>query len=151
MNDPQPEGHMTSHIERRKFLATLGGAAATWPLAARAQQANVARIGFLDLGVASTRLIWVEALRAGLRDLGYVEGRNIVFEFRWAETVEQLPDLAAELVQMNVDVIFATSSTMVEAARKRPKRSLSYSPSMPTPSASGVWRAWRDPAGTSPG
>src|SRR5262249_43589420 len=63
----------------------------------------------------------VLALRAGLRDLGYVEGRNIVIEFRWEERVEQLPDLAAELVQMNVDVIFATSSTMVEAARQATK------------------------------
>ena len=107
-------------MRRRAFITLLGGAAA-WPLAARAQQANVARIGFLDLGVASTRLIWVEALRAGLRDLGYVEGRNIVIEFRWAERVEQLPDLAAELAQMNVDVIFATSSTMVEAARQATK------------------------------
>jgi putative ABC transport system substrate-binding protein len=108
-------------LKRRDFITLLGGAAAAWPLVARAQQANVARIGFLDLGVASTRLIWVEALRAGLRDLGYVEGRNIVIEFRWAERVEQLPDLAAELVQMNVDVIFATSSTMVEAARQATK------------------------------
>jgi putative ABC transport system substrate-binding protein len=63
----------------------------------------------------------VEALRAGLRDLGYVEGKNIVIEFRWAETVEQLPELATELVRMNVDVIFAPSSTMVEPARQATK------------------------------
>jgi putative ABC transport system substrate-binding protein len=60
----------------------------------------------------------VEALRAGLRDLGWVEGKNILIEFRWAQRVEQLPDLAAELVQMNVDIIFAPSSTFVEGARK---------------------------------
>jgi putative ABC transport system substrate-binding protein len=60
----------------------------------------------------------VEALRAGLRDLGWVEGKNILIEFRWAQWVEQLPDLAAELVQMNVDIIFAPSSTFVEGARK---------------------------------
>ena len=63
----------------------------------------------------------VEALRTGLRALGYVEGKNIVIEFRWAETVDQLSELAAELVRMNVDVIFATSSTEVEAVRQATK------------------------------
>ena len=60
----------------------------------------------------------VEALRAGLRDLGYLEGKNIVIDFRWAEVVGRLRELAAELVRENVDVIFATSSTEVEAARQ---------------------------------
>jgi putative tryptophan/tyrosine transport system substrate-binding protein len=58
----------------------------------------------------------VEALRAGLRDLGWVEGKNIIIEFRWADRVDQLRGLADELVRMNVDVIFAASSTMVEPA-----------------------------------
>ena len=68
MNDPQPEGHMASHIGRRKFLATLGGAA-VWPVAARAQQAaKVVRLGYL----APARLPnLIEALCAGLRDFGY--------------------------------------------------------------------------------
>src|SRR5262249_1787868 len=61
------------------------------------------------------------ALRAGLRDHGYVEGKDIVIEFRWAEGVDQLPELAAELVRMNVDVIFAPSSTFVEPARQATK------------------------------
>jgi putative tryptophan/tyrosine transport system substrate-binding protein len=105
-------------VRRRAFITLLGGAAA-WPFAARAQQpAKVARIGHLDLGPASARARRVEALRGGLRDLGHVEGKDIVIEFRWAETVEQLPELAAELVHMNVDVIFAPSSTMVEAAHR---------------------------------
>ena len=109
-------------MRRREFITLLGGAAAAWPLAARAQQpAKVARIGFLGFGPASAYASRVEALRAGLRDLGYVEGKNIVIEFRWAETVDQLPELAAELVRMNVDVIFATSSTEVEAARQATK------------------------------
>jgi putative ABC transport system substrate-binding protein len=60
----------------------------------------------------------VEALRAGLRDLGWVEGKNIVIEFRWADSFEELPSLAAELVRMNVNLIFASSSTMVEPARR---------------------------------
>jgi len=60
----------------------------------------------------------VQALRAGLRDLGYVEGKNLIIEFRWAGTVEQLNEVAVELARMNVDVIFATSSTESEAARR---------------------------------
>jgi putative ABC transport system substrate-binding protein len=91
----------------------------SWPLAARAQQPEkIAIIGYLDVGPASARVDRVEALRTGLRDLGYVEGKNIAIEFRWAETVEQLSDLAADLVRRKVDVIFAISSTMVEPARQ---------------------------------
>src|SRR6266545_5063816 len=98
-------------MSRRDFIILLGGATA-WPLPLSAQQpAKVARIGFLRFGPASPNAGRVEALRAGLRDLGYVEGKSIVIEFRWAETVDQLPQLAAELVGMNVDVIFAMSST----------------------------------------
>jgi putative ABC transport system substrate-binding protein len=105
-------------MNRRAFIALLCGAAA-WPRAARAQQpGRIARIGYLDVGPASARVDRVEALRAGLHGLGYVEGRNIAIEFRWAERIEQLPELAAELVRLNVDVIFAVSSTMVEPARQ---------------------------------
>jgi putative ABC transport system substrate-binding protein len=107
---------------RREFITLIGGAAAAWPLAARAQQATkVARIGFLGLAPAALYAPRVEALRAGLRDLGYVEGKNIVIEFRWAEGVNQLPQQAAELVRMNVDVIFASSSVLVEPARHATK------------------------------
>jgi putative ABC transport system substrate-binding protein len=112
---------MASHIERRKFLATLGVVAA-WPLAARAQQPEkFARIGHLDLGPASARESRVAVLRTGLRDLGWVEGKNIIIEFRWADGIHQLPELAAELVRLKVDVIFAPSSTMVEPARQATK------------------------------
>ncbi len=103
-------------LRRREFIALLGGAAAAWPLAARAQQpAKVSRIGFLGL---APEFSGVEALRAGLRYLGYIEGTNILIAWRWAEKVDQLPELAAELVRMNVDVIVAPSSTFVEAARQ---------------------------------
>src|SRR6516225_1941221 len=109
-------------MKRREFITLLGGATAAWPLAARAQQpAKVARIGYLDLGPASARASRVQALRAGLRDLGWIEGKNIVVEFRWADGVQQLPELAGGLVRMNVDVIFAPSSTMVEPARQATK------------------------------
>lgn len=109
-------------MRRRDFITLIGGAATGWPLVARAQQpATVARIGYLGLGPASAVSSRVEALRAGLRDLGWVEGKNLVFEFRWADNVDQLPGLAADLVRMKFDVIFATSSTLVEAARQATK------------------------------
>jgi putative tryptophan/tyrosine transport system substrate-binding protein len=109
-------------MRRREFIAFVGSTAAAWPLAARAQQSGkVFRIGFLGFGPPAAQSSRVKALRAGLRDLGYVDGKNIVIEFRWADTVAQLPELAAELVRMNVDVIFATSSTLVEPARQATK------------------------------
>jgi putative tryptophan/tyrosine transport system substrate-binding protein len=102
----------------RDFITLLGGGAVAWPLAAGAeQQAKMPRIGFLGLAPASAFATRVDALRIGLRDLGYIEGRNIVIEFRWAQTVDDLPDLAAEFVRMSVDIIFAPVSTFVEPAR----------------------------------
>jgi putative ABC transport system substrate-binding protein len=108
-------------MRRRDVITLLGGAVASvaWPLAARAQPpGKVARLGFLKFGPASAFAGRVEALRTGLRALGYVEGQNLVMEFRWADTVDQLSELAAELVRMNVDLIFATSSTEVGAVRR---------------------------------
>jgi putative ABC transport system substrate-binding protein len=94
-------------MKRREFITLLGGAAATWPLAARAQQPKMARIGALYIGTADAESFKKE-LREGLRELGYVEGKNIAFEFRSAEgKLERLPELAAELVRLKVDVIVA--------------------------------------------
>jgi putative ABC transport system substrate-binding protein len=108
-------------MKRREFITVLGGAAA-WPIAARARQpAELVRIGYLGFGTASAWSTRVEAMRAGLRDLGYVEGKNIMIEFRWAETTDRLREFATELVGMNVDVIFATASTEVEVARQATK------------------------------
>jgi putative ABC transport system substrate-binding protein len=107
---------------RRRFIALIGGAAAGacagWPREARAQQAKIPVVGFLGLAPASGWAGPVEALRAGLRDLGYVEGKTFVFEFRWAATVDEMRRLADELVRMKVDVIFAPASTEVEPARQ---------------------------------
>ncbi len=104
---------------RREFITLIGGTAVTWPLAARAQQqTKIPRVGFLGL---AAEFSGVEALRAGLRDLGYIEGTTVVIEWRWAEKVDQLPELAAELARMNVNVIVAPSSTFVEAARQATK------------------------------
>jgi putative ABC transport system substrate-binding protein len=108
-------------MRRRELIAFAGMVLVAWPLVARAQQpAKVARLGYLDAGTptAAASTVRVEALRAGLRDLGYVEGKNLVIEFRWASAVEQLHEAAAELVRMKVDVIFANSSTECEPARR---------------------------------
>ena len=90
-----------------------------WPLGLHAQGAvKVAKIGFLGLAPASSWSGEVDALRTGLRELGYVEGKNIVLEFRWANSVGDVPALAKELVRMNVDILFAPASTQVEPARQ---------------------------------
>src|SRR6516225_11661495 len=98
---PQAEGHMASLIGRRRFLATLGGLAVAWPLAARAQQpaTKVHRIGWLVTGTPTSYRFSLAAFLDGLKALGYVEGRNISIEYRWAEgDVTRLPKLANELV-----------------------------------------------------
>src|SRR5882724_7707481 len=104
-------------MKRREFISLLGGAAA-WPLAARAQQSKVARIGVLYIGLADAESFKKE-LREGLRELGYVEGQNIAFEFRSAEgKLDRLPELAAELVGLKVDVIVALYVPCALAAKQ---------------------------------
>jgi putative tryptophan/tyrosine transport system substrate-binding protein len=102
------------YLRRREFIALLGGAAAAWPLAAHAQQRpNVPRVGYLfSLTESQGRHLW-EACRQGLRELGYVEGRNIVVDVRWvavAGRYEQLPGLVAEVERLNVDIIVAAAT-----------------------------------------
>src|SRR6266852_7659345 len=104
---------------RREMIAFAGTALFAWPLVAHAQQqAKIARLGYLGFGTPAASASRVEALRAGLRDLGYVEGKNLVIDFRWSGTVEQMHEAAAELARMKVDIIFATSSTETEPARR---------------------------------
>jgi putative tryptophan/tyrosine transport system substrate-binding protein len=101
---------------RRRNFVTMLGTASLWALAANAQQGNkIARLGFLGPAPASNYAPRVDALRRGLTDLGYVEGKNLVIEFRWFDRVAELPELAAELLRQNVDVVFASSSTEVGA------------------------------------
>ena len=105
-------------MRRRAFITLLGGAAATWPLAARAQQSKVARIGALYIGLADSESFKKE-LQEGLRERGYVEGQNIALEFRSAEgKLERLPELAAELVRLKVDVIVALYVPSALAAKQ---------------------------------
>src|SRR5438034_11192304 len=91
-------------MKRRDFITLLGSAAAAWPLAARAQQAGkIYRIGILEPIPAARNAANLDALRKGLRELGYVEGRNLVIEYRSADgRAERFPDLASELVRLNV-------------------------------------------------
>ena len=108
-----------SVMKRREFITLLGSASAVaWPLAARAQQSDrVRRIGMLWPGAPPDK--WDEAFRQGLRALGYMDGRNILLEYRWAEgKQERLPALAEELVRLRVDVIVTLSAPAIIAVKQ---------------------------------
>jgi len=107
-------------MKRRELITLLGGAAAAWPLAVRAQQPHkVARIGFLGAASATDYANQLRGLRQGLADLGYVERTTLVIEYRWAELeIARLSDLAVELVRSNVDVIVAHGTPGILAAKK---------------------------------
>ena len=110
-------------MKRRAFITLLGGAAAAWPLAARAQQRDQARrVGFLLAAVPAAQMDWDDLGRGftqGMRELGYVEGKDFVVEWRSAEgQYERLTDLAAELVRLKVDVIVAGSPVAVRPAQQ---------------------------------
>src|SRR6516164_4486550 len=108
-----------AQLKRREFITLLGGVAAAWPLAARAQQARVLTIGWLGGGTPATQSQWAVAFTQRLRQLGWSEGTSITIEYRWAEgRPERFAEIAAEFVRLKVDVIVTYANPMVIATKQ---------------------------------
>ena len=106
-------------MRRRAFIALLGGVAATWPLAARAQQPKPPTIGYFGASTAAAEKLRTDAFMQRLSELGWIEGQTVAIEYRWAESrTERFPEIAADLVRLRVDVILATSIAAALACKQ---------------------------------
>ena len=108
-------------MKRRDFIRLLGGTAAAWPLTARAQQrpGKLAKIGYLGSSTALAQSQWTAAFVQRLRELGWIEGRNVTIEYRWAEgRNERFGEIAAEFVRLKVDVIVTAGTAPVLATKR---------------------------------
>src|SRR6266851_9159428 len=142
-------------MRRREFISLLGGAAAPsllWPLAARAQRPRkVPLIGVLLAGTPASFSLRAQAFRNGLQDLGYVEGKTIAIEWKWGyDRVEDLPELAAELVRLNVDVI-VTGGTPAAKALKKATQTIPIMAIIGDPVAAGLVESLARPGGNATG
>src|SRR2546430_258364 len=134
-------------LKRREFITLLGGAASL-PLAARAQQPRITKIGHLESGFPSSSPNLLAAFRQGLRELGYVEGQNLFIERRYGEgREERLPQLAEELVQFGVDVIFAIGPPQALAVAKATNRIPIVFVGGGDPVAMGLVKSFAQPGG----
>ena len=135
-------------MRRRDLLAMLGGVAVIWPLAARAQQAAMPVMGLLSAGVREERR--VAALHQGLGEAGYVNGKDVVIEFRWAEGhFDRLPALAADLVSRHVAVMVGPAASKQRCSRKRPRQRFDVFVAGGDPVKSGIVESLGRPAATS--
>src|SRR5499426_2569557 len=137
-------------MRRREFITLVGGAAA-WSLAARAQPSKLPTIGFLVAGTPSSHGQWVSASVRRLHELGWIEGRTVAIEYRWAEgRTERFDEISAEFVRRKVDVIVTSATAAIVAAKQATSVIPIVFAAAGDPVGTGLSRAWRGRVATSP-